>query len=170
MWFYCGKTIVFKGSDCKKWWKKNRKIYANLELDKSVQNPIKINLGRVLGSIWEGFGVVLGFLWVLLAASWPLFERSKSNFFQAFAQNGLQEGFWMDLGSLCEDFGRVWGGFVEKFWEDFGFFEHTVGRFWKCLAWFRPAGADSLKWTPALIREASQCAGVLPLRVLNQNP
>tara|TARA_B100000575_G_C22742869_1_gene444077 strand:- start:165 stop:440 length:276 start_codon:yes stop_codon:yes gene_type:complete len=91
-------------------------------------------LGKVLGSIWEGFGVVLGLLWVLLAASWPLFERSKSNFFQAFAQNGLQEGFWMDFGSLCEGFGRVWGGFVEKFWEDFGLFEHTVGRFWKCLA------------------------------------
>ena len=112
--------------------KYNGKIYANLKLDK--KHPIKINLGRVLGSIWEGFGVVLGFLWVLLAASWPLFERSKSNFFQAFAQNGLQEGFWMDFGSLCEGFGRVWGGFVEKFWEDFGLLEHTVGRFWKCLA------------------------------------
>ena len=83
-----------------------------------------------MGSIWEGFGVVLGFLWVLLAASWPLFERSKSSFFQALAQNGLQEGFWMDFGSLWEGFGKVWGRFVEKFgrildllntqWADFG--------------------------------------------------
>ena len=79
-----------------------------------------------MGSIWEGFGVVLGLLWVLLAVSWPLFERSKSNFFQALAQNWLQEGFWMDFGSLW----GVWGGFVEKFgrildllntqWSDFG--------------------------------------------------
>ena len=83
-----------------------------------------------MGSIWERFGVVLGLLWVLLAASWPLFERSKSSFFQALAQNGLQEGFWMDFGSLWEGFGRVWGRFVEKFgrildllntqWADFG--------------------------------------------------
>ena len=64
-----------------------------------------------MGSIGEGFGAVLGLLWVLLAASWPLFERSQSSLFQALAQNGLQEGFWMDFGSLWEDLGKVLGGF-----------------------------------------------------------
>ena len=94
--------------------KKNRcKFEAG---QKASKNPIKINLGRVLGSIWEGFGIVLGLLWVLLAASWPLFERSKSNFFQAFAQNVLQEGFWLDFGSLCEGFGRVCGKILGGFW------------------------------------------------------
>ena len=79
------------------------------------KNPTKINLGRVLGSIWEGFGAVLGLLSVLLAASWPLFERSKSSFFQALAQNGLQEGFWMDFGSLWEHFGTGFPYFLDTF-------------------------------------------------------
>ena len=111
----------------KKYRKNQCKIGAG---QKASKNPTKINLGRVLGFIWEGFGVVLGVLWVLLAVSWPLFERSKSNFFQALAQNWLQEGFWMDFGSLWGGLGRVCG----EIWEDFGPFEHTVNRFWKCLA------------------------------------
>ena len=75
---------------------------------KNVQKSDKNQFG-------EGFETVLGFLWVLLAASWPFFKRSKSNFFQALAQNGLQEGFWMDFGSLWEGFGKVWGRFGENF-------------------------------------------------------
>ena len=68
----------------------------------------------------------------------------------------------MDFGSILEGSGRVWGGFSEGwegFWMDFG---RLWERFWKCLALFGPAGTYSLYWTPALIREASQCAGVLP--------
>ena len=79
---------------------------------KTSENPIKIYFGRVLASIWEGFGTVLGLLGVLFAASWLFVGRSKSNFFQALAQNGLQEGFWMDFGSLwegLESLGRVCG-------------------------------------------------------------
>ena len=83
---------------------------------KASKNPTKINFGTVLGCIWEGFGAVLGLLWVLLAVSWLFFERSKPSFFQPLAQNGLQEGFWIDLGSLWEGFGEVLGGFGEKFW------------------------------------------------------
>ena len=67
---------------------------------KASKNLTKINFGRVLGCIWEGFGAVLGLLVVLSAASWLFFGRSKSNFFQALAQDGLQEGFWSDLGSI----------------------------------------------------------------------
>ena len=83
-----------------------------------------------MGCIWEGFGAVLGLLWVLLTVSWPFLGNSKSSFSQALAQNELQKGFWTDFGSLWEGFGRVWGGFVEKFgrildvlntqWADFG--------------------------------------------------
>ena len=82
---------------------------------KASKNPTRINFGRVLGCIWEGFGAVLGLLWVLLTVSWPFFGRSKSTFFQALVQNGLQKGFWMDLGSLWEGFGEVLGGFGETF-------------------------------------------------------
>ena len=114
----------------KKYQKNQCKIGAG---QKASKNPTKINFGRVLGCIWEGFGAVLGLLWVLLAVSWPFFGRSKPSFFQALAQNGLQEGFWIDLGSLWE----IWGGFGRvrgEILEDFGPFEHVVGRFWKCLA------------------------------------
>ena len=101
---------------------------------KTSKNRTEIGFGRVLGFIWEGFGTVLGLFWALLAASWPFFGRSKSSFFQAWAQDKLQEVFWTDLGSIWEgiweDFGRIWeglgknlGGFG-KVWggicEDFG--------------------------------------------------
>ena len=66
-----------------------------------------------MGSLWEGFGVVLGLLWVLLAVAWPFFGHSKLSFFQALAQNGLQEGFWRDLGSI---WGRIWED-LERIWE-----------------------------------------------------
>ena len=98
----------------KKYQKNQCKIGAG---QKASKNPTKINFGRVLGCIWEGFGAVLGLLWVLLAISWPFFGRSKPSFFQALAQNELQEGFWIDLGSLWEGFGEVLGGFGEKFWK-----------------------------------------------------
>ena len=76
----------------------------------------KIGFGTVLGLIWEGFGAVLGLFWALLAASWPFCGRSKSSFFQAWAQDGLQEAFWIDFGS-------IWAGI----WEDFG---KNLGGFW----------------------------------------
>ena len=66
----------------------------------------------------------------------------------------------MDFGSILEGSGRVLGRFsegLEDFWINFG---RLWERFWKCLALFGPAGTYSLNWTPALVREASQCAGV----------
>ena len=73
----------------------------------------------------------------------------------------------MDFGSILEGSGRGLGEFsegLEGFWMDFGRFWE---RFWKCLALFGPAGTYSLYWPPALIREASQCAGVPPPAWLN---
>ena len=70
----------------------------------------------------------------------------------------------MDFGSILEGSGKVLGGFsegLECFWMNFG---RLWERFWTCLALFGHAGAYSLNWTPALIREASQCAGVPPQR------
>ena len=84
---------------------------------KTSENPTKIDFGRVLVSIWKGFGAVFGLLGVLFAASWLIFERSKSSFFPALVQNGLQEGFWMDFGSLWEDFGRVWEDLRIRKWD-----------------------------------------------------
>ena len=101
--------------------KKDRKNHCRFGAGQEAsKNPTKINFGRVLGCIWEGFGAVLGLLWVLLTVSWPFFGRSKSSFFQALAQNGLRKGFWMDLGSLWEGFEEVLGGFGEKFWRILG--------------------------------------------------
>ena len=83
-----------------------------MELEKKTsENPTKINFGRILASISEGFGAVLNLLGVLFAASWLFFGRSKSSFFQALAQNGLQEDFWIDLDPSGKGFGRIWGLF-----------------------------------------------------------
>ena len=68
--------------------------------------------------------------------------------------------FWKVLGGFWEGLGRNWGGF----WKDLGTFAQVVGRLWTYLETCGPAGAESLNGTPALIREASQCAGVPPQR------
>ena len=68
------------------------------------------------------------------------------------------------FGSILEGSGKVWERFWEglgKHLEDFTAFEQVLGRFWTSLTRFGLAGADSLNRTPALIREASQCVGVL---------
>ena len=70
-------------------------------------------------------GTVLGLILALLDASWLFFGRSKSNFFQALAQDGLLNRFWFDLG-------RDWDGFWEhlgRFGEDFPLFWLPLGRF-----------------------------------------
>ena len=145
-----------------------RKIYKKFD-EKSMQiwhrtrkgkNRTQIGFGRVLDSIWEGFGTVQALFWALLGAFGSFFWCSKSCFVPAWAQDGVQEAFWIDFGSISEGSGRILRGFLEGLqglWIDFG---RSWERFWKCLACFGPAGAYSLRWTPALIREASQCAGV----------
>ena len=82
--------------------------------------------------------------------------------------------FWRVMGRFGKGFGRVLGGF----WEEFGIF---LEGFWFWVGiWDRNmanAGLDwallefFLNWTPALVREASQCAGVLQdSSVIEQNP
>ena len=93
-----------------------------------LQNRLQIRFGRVLGSVWEGVGRLLGVSWLLLGASWPFFGRSKSSFFRALLEDGLQEASWIDLGSILEGFGeglgRIWedlGRIFNNFCLDFGF-------------------------------------------------
>ena len=133
----------------------------------ALRNHTKINFGRVLGSICEGFGPVLGLLWLLLAATWPFFGCSKSNFFQALAQDGLQEGFWMDFGSILEgvwvDFGRIWEGFREIFvhlgmrWGRFG------QGFSKIRTNLVRIGAESQNRTPASLHVPKTRLGALKI-------
>ena len=97
--------------------KKDRKNHCQFGAGQEAsKNPTKINFGRVLGCIWEGFGAVLGLLWVLLAVSWKIKKQHFGKINVFCPQNGLRKGFWMDLGSLWEGFEEVLGGFGEKFW------------------------------------------------------
>ena len=134
-----------------------RKIKAT----KTLKNRIWEALGLHLGSIWEGFGTLWGASGTLLAASGSFFGGLKSSFLNASVQDGLQEAFGIDFGSILGGFGVVLGGSGEdlgQFLEGFG---TKSGRYFK--DWGR-AATESLNWTPALIREASQCAGIPPRR------
>ena len=67
------------------------------------------------------------------------------------------EGFWKGLGRVWGGFGRVLGGFgsiLEWILDELG------GESGGALTNLKKAGAESLNRTPALLREASQCAGV----------
>ena len=134
-------------------------------------------LGRFWGILWR----LSGCTWALLAASWPFFGHSKSSFFRALAQDRLQDAFWIDFwwilggsGRIWRGFGRVLGGFggyfprIFRIFLKFGcsgkkiiFLLTPLGKFCGHLEKCGPAAAKLINWTPALIREASQCAGVL---------
>ena len=95
----------------------------------------------------------------LLGAFWTFLERSKRSFVIGLGQNGLQEAFGVDFVSILEGFweplGRIWEGFGilwEAICELMDKLEHLLDmleRLWFC--WGRIS-----KWTPALIRSASQ--------------
>ena len=101
-----------------------------------MKNRIKIRLGRVLGSIWEGSGRVLGISWAPLGRVLGVQDR-------AFFEHGSKMGSKRPLGSILNRFGKVWGpgGFGEDFrncstllggfWE--GFWNLTVLPFWENL-------------------------------------
>ena len=70
---------------------------------------LKSRFGRVLGSIWEGFGEGFG-------ASWGLLGRFGASFFYACICIGLQKCSWRHLGGI---FAWFWGGW-DRFGEGFG--------------------------------------------------
>ena len=69
---------------------------------------IWVGLGLHLGGGWDALGRLLATFGRLLNVK--IFARSKSSFFLAWVQDGLQEGFWIDLGSILEGFGKDLGG------------------------------------------------------------
>ena len=62
-----------------------------------------------MASIWEGSGRVWGVSWALLGALGLFFRRSKTYFFKALVQDGLQEAFWIDFGAVLGGFGEGFG-------------------------------------------------------------
>ena len=125
---------------------------------KPFQNWSRSGYARVWGSIWEVFGMLRGVSWAPLGDSWAVFAPSKCHFFTALVQDKLQELFGMDSGSIWGGFGMDLGRILDvfsPFWRDWGQALNASGETQPC--WGR-----SSTWTPALTREASQYAGVLP--------
>ena len=83
---------------------------------KGSQNSTKSGFGRVLGSIWEGFGTVWSLSWALLDASGQVFECSNASLNPAWVQEWAPRGL---LGRFWIDFARFWGG-SETIWDGFG--------------------------------------------------
>ena len=68
------------------------------------------------------------------------------------------------LGRFCEGFGALSGGsggVLGGFGPILEFLDELGGESGGALTNLKKAGAESLNRTPALLREASQCAGVL---------
>ena len=70
----------------------------------------KIGFGSILGSIWGGFGALQNIFWALLGDFGAVLARSKSSFFPTWAQDGLQETFWTNLGWIWGGLEQVLGG------------------------------------------------------------
>ena len=122
------------------------------------------------GGSWASFGKGLGRSWVSSGRSWATFARISDVQNLAFFKHGSNMGAKRPFGLISrgswKDLGRVW----DEIWKALDVFLLVVGTFWQHLEKCGPAGAKLLNWTPALIREASQCAGVSPLRMLNDEP
>ena len=109
--------MIIKGSSNEKTIVNLLKNDANFQQEKTGQKlASKFDFGRVLASIWEGFGTIWGLFWALLGASGSFWGDSESSFYRALVQDGLQEAFWIDLKCLLEAFGRLWG----RIWEGLG--------------------------------------------------
>ena len=63
-------SMKIKGSSNEKTTINLLKTDANFQLEKTSQKiASKFDFGRVLGSIWEGFGTIWSLFWTLLSAS-----------------------------------------------------------------------------------------------------
>ena len=115
----------------------------------------------VLGSIWEGFGT----LWAALSRSWAPLLRLWS---ESWTLLEVSEAFWVFPGRCWVDLGSMLGAFwmdLGRIWDAFSVVWEGSGSQSPHLALFRRVLGLSLHIrTPALLREASQCAGVPPQR------
>ena len=129
---------------------------------KTTKNCLKILIwegrGPHLGRVWGGLGPLLGALGPLLFVFWTFKISLFSNMGPTWAPRGPLDRFWDGLGRIWVRFGDGLGWNLEGF----GHFFLVVGTFWQHLEKCGPAVAKLLNWTPALIREASRCTGVLP--------
>ena len=74
----------FQGFELLKFIKKSMKNQCKFGLGKYMpKNRFKTGFGRVLGSIWEGFGALWALFWVLLGDFGLFWGRSKPNFCKA---------------------------------------------------------------------------------------
>ena len=97
--------------------------------------------------IWDGLGLHLGGGWDALGRLldtlgrlWAIFWAFNIELCTALVQDGLQEGFWIDFGSIlegiCEDLGRIWEG-LGRIWTNFGMdFGKIGGRIWMSVKEF----------------------------------
>ena len=78
------------------------------------QNALKNGFGRVLGSIWEGVGMVWAAFWQLFDcfcyALNPSFFKHRSRMRSKRPFGSILDRFWGVLGGLWMDFGRFWEG------------------------------------------------------------
>ena len=100
------KTIKFNKSRCKITIRKEKPKNCS---KKYIWEGLGLHLGRGLASISLGLGT-WAVLWALWAFLGLFFGRSKSLPLQAWAQDGIQEASGIDLGSILDGFGEVWGG------------------------------------------------------------
>ena len=122
-----------------------------------------------LGRSWALFGKGLGRSWEPFGHFWPPLGRFGGVRNRAFlkhwskmgskrASGSILDQFGINFGRILGGFGRVLGGFgpiLGWIWDELG------GESGGALTNLKKAGAESLNRTPALLREASQCAGVL---------
>ena len=165
---HCVGAWILKVGSYKNMWNSGKigaKIKEIIEFKKTSQ---KLTQKSDLGGSWASFGRGLGRSGGSLGRSWVTFVRildvQNTAFFKHGSKMGSKRPFGSSLGGSWEDLGKIWARFGQKSGSIWTFFWPVVGKFWKHLEKCSPAGAKLLNWTPALIREASQCAGVPPQR------
>ena len=80
-----------------------------------------------MGSLWEGFGEVLGGIWRLLGPLGSFLELFFACLYLEWSSKVVLEASGMDFGSILEGLGGIFG----RFWEGVG---SDFGGFWVILA------------------------------------
>ena len=109
MWFYCGKTIVFKGSGCNKQW----------------------------GGSWDAFGRILRLSWASFGCFWPPLDRFWAIQDQACFRHWRTMGFKRASGGIWgpsgegfeEDLGGFGGDLFPHFWMPLRRFDYSPASF-----------------------------------------
>ena len=121
----------------------------------------KLTSGRSwapFGRVWGRSGTSFGRPGVSFGRSWVPPGRFLNVQNRTFCKNGSKMSskgpFGSILGRFGEDLGRILGGF--------GALSACRGQILDMFEKIWPCWGRVSTWTPALVRSASQCAGVLP--------